>query len=126
MENANNSAHGALTPRRVVAEFSRALWRLRTPFAFLFALYLLLSVVIYYVGGPVDPGSGTPSSFWETLYFCAMRAIAFGYRNIVPTTTIGRIASESLGVLGILVACTVAAAAVRGVNQAVQNAGKRC
>jgi voltage-gated potassium channel len=85
-----------------VAEFFRALWHLRAPFAFLFVLYLLLAVAICYVSGPVDSGSGTPSSFWETLYFCAMRAIAFGYRNIVPTTTVGHIDSASLGVLSIL------------------------
>ena len=125
MKNASNSAHAPLTTRHVVTEFSMALRHLRVLFSYLLVLYLLLSFAMYYFGGPIDSGSGSPSSFWETFYFCAMRAITFGYRNIVPTTTIGRIASTSLGVLGILIACTFAAAAVRGVNEAVQNGGKR-
>jgi voltage-gated potassium channel len=54
-----------------------------------------------------------------------MRAITIGYRNIVPTTTVGRIDSASLGVLGILLVSTVAAAAVRGVDEAIQDAGTR-
>ncbi|SIT51821.1 Ion transport 2 domain protein [Paraburkholderia piptadeniae] len=124
MENANSSAHAPLKTRHVVAEFSRALWQLRAPIAFLFVLYLLLSVVMYNFGGPVDSTSGSPCSFGETLYFCAMRAITIGYRNIVPTTTVGRIDSVSLGVLGILPVSTVAAAAVRGVHEAIQNAGQ--
>lgn len=125
MKNASNSAHSTLTARHVVAEFARSLLHLRVALTFLLGLYLMLSVVMYYAGSPVDSGSGTPSSFTETLYFCAMRAISFGYRNIVPTTIIGRIASTSISVLGILIMCTVAAAAVRGVNEAIQNAGKR-
>jgi voltage-gated potassium channel len=125
MKNANNSAHAPLKARHVVAEISRAVWHLRAPITFLFVLYLLLSVVMYSLGGPVDSASGLACSFGETIYFCAMRAITIGYRNIVPTTTIGRIDSVSLGVLGILLMSTVAAAAVRGVHEAIQNAGTR-
>ena len=36
MENGNNSAHAPLKTRHVVAGFSRALWQLRPPIAFLF------------------------------------------------------------------------------------------
>jgi len=74
---------------------------------------------MYYVGGPVDSESGSPSSFGQTLYFCAMRAITIGYRNIVLTTTVGRDDSALLGALGILVVGTAVAAAVRGVREAV-------
>ncbi|MEX3931728.1 potassium channel family protein [Paraburkholderia phymatum] len=125
MENANGSAHAPLKTRHVVAELSRALGRLRAPIAFLFVLYLLLSVVMYDFGGPVQSTSGSPCSFGEALYFCAMRAITIGYRYIVPTTTVVHIDSVSLGVLGILLVSTVAAAAVRGVHEAIQNADTR-
>ncbi|MCP3719954.1 ion channel [Paraburkholderia sp. CNPSo 3281] len=125
MKNASNSVHDPLKPHQVVAEFSRALWQLRGPIAFLCVLYLLLAVVMYNFGGPVDSGSGTRCSFGATLYLWAMRAITIGYSNILPNTTGGCIASASLGVLGILIACTVAAAAVRGVGEAIENAGTR-
>ncbi|MCX5540801.1 potassium channel family protein [Paraburkholderia sp. CNPSo 3076] len=123
MKDADNSAHATLKPHQVVAEFSRALWQLRGPIAFLFVLYLLLSVVMYNFGGQVDSASGLPCSFGEALYLCAMRAITIGQSDIVPTTSVGHIVSVSLGVLGILLVSTVAAAAVRGVGEAIQNAG---
>ncbi|MCP3709595.1 potassium channel family protein [Paraburkholderia sp. CNPSo 3274] len=125
MKAANNSAHATLMARHVVAEFPKALWQLCAPIAFLFALYLLLSVVMYNFGGPVDSASGLPCSFGEALYLCAMRAITIGQSDIVPTTSVGHIVSVSLGVLGILLVSTVAAAAVRGVDEAIQNAGTR-
>nr|WP_318290140.1 ion channel [Paraburkholderia sp. BL8N3] len=101
-------------------EFAKALWYLRTQLAFLFVLYLLLSVVMYYAGGPVESGNGAPSSFGQTLYFCAMRALTIGYSTTAPTTTVGRINSALLGGLGILMVGIVAAAAVRGVREAVR------
>jgi voltage-gated potassium channel len=78
---------------------------------------------MYYVGGPVDSGSGSPSSFAQTLNYCAMRALTIGHLNIVPTTTVGRVDSAMLGALGILFVGIVAAAAVRGVQEAVRHAG---
>jgi voltage-gated potassium channel len=123
MENANNSAHAPLKARHILAEFARALWHLRLPLASLFVLYLLLSVVMYYVGGPVDVGSGAPSSFEQTLNYCAMRALTIGHLNIVPTTSVGRVDSAMLGALGILFVGIVAAAAVRGVQEALLHAG---
>ncbi|MEX3942389.1 ion channel [Paraburkholderia sp. BR10937] len=63
--------------------------------------------------------------FGEALYLCAMRAITIGYSGIVPTTSVGHIVSGSLGVLGILLVGSVAAAALRGVDEAIQRAGTR-
>ncbi|TCK32787.1 voltage-gated potassium channel [Paraburkholderia sp. BL8N3] len=125
MANANDSAHVPPKARHVLMEFAKALWYLRIQLAFLFVLYLLLSVIMYFVGGPVESGNGAPSSFGQTLYFCAMRALTIGYRDMMPTTTVGRIDSALLGVLGILMVGLVAAAAVRGVQEAVRHAGTR-
>ncbi|MEM5403147.1 potassium channel family protein [Paraburkholderia unamae] len=125
MKNASNSAHTTLLARCVVAEFPKALWQLRAPIAFLFALYFALAVVMYHFGGPVESASGLPCSFGEALYLCAMRAITIGYSGIVPTTSVGHIVSGSLGVLGILLVGSVAAAALRGVDEAIQRAGTR-
>jgi voltage-gated potassium channel len=125
MEKASRSAHAPAKARHVVAGLSRALWQLRVAIAFLFLLYLLLSVVMYNFGGPVDSASRSPCSFGEILYFCAMRAITVGDRNVMPTTTVGRIDLVSLGVLGILLVSTAAAGAVRGVHEAIQSDGTR-
>ena len=123
MKNADNSAHAPLKARHVLQEVARALWHLRVPLASLFVCYFLLSVVMYYAGGPVDSGSGAPSSFGQTLNYCAMRALTIGHLNIVPTTTVGRVDSAMLAALGILFVGIVAAAAVRGVQEALRHAG---
>ena len=115
----------SLKARQVLEEFARALWHLRVPLGSLFVLYLLLSVVMYFVGGPVDSGSGAPSSFGQTLYYCAMRALTIGHLNIVPTTTVGRVDSAMSGALGILFVGIVAAASVHGVQEALQHAGTK-
>ncbi|TDG02303.1 two pore domain potassium channel family protein [Paraburkholderia guartelaensis] len=80
---------------------------------------------MYNFGSPVDSGSRSPCSFAETLYFCAMRAITIGYSKIFPTTTVGRVDSVLLGVVGILAVSTVAAATVRAVDDAIEKGGTR-
>jgi voltage-gated potassium channel len=52
-----------------------------------------------------------------------MRALTIGHLNIVPTTTVGRVDSAMLAALGILFVGIVAAAAVRGVQEALRHAG---
>ncbi len=84
------------------AEFAKTLWYLRIFLASLLLIFLVLSVVMYYVGGPVDAGSRAPASFGQTLYFCAITALTIGYGDVLPTTTLGRIDSVLLGAVGLL------------------------
>lgn len=117
MENARNATHAPLRAARVFEEFAKTLWQLRAPLAVLFVLFLLLSAVMYYVGGPVDPGSRAPSSFGRTPYFCTITALTIGYGDVVPTTTLGRIDSVLLGMQGVLATSMVTAAFVHAVQE---------
>ncbi|MEM5383364.1 potassium channel family protein [Paraburkholderia phymatum] len=123
MENAKNSRHAPLKAGHVFEEFARTLWHLRAPLAVLFVLFLLLSVVMYYVGGLVESASRTPSSFGQTLYFCTISALTIGYGDVVPTTTLGRIDSVLLGMQGVLATSMVTAAFVHAVQEAARRGG---
>ena len=107
-------------------EFARTLWQLRAPLAVLLVLFLLLSTVIYYVGGLVESASRAPSSFGQTLYFCMVTALTIGYGDVVPTTTLGRIDSVLLGMQGVLVTSMVTAAFVHAVQETARRAGRQC
>ncbi|MPW18140.1 two pore domain potassium channel family protein [Paraburkholderia sp. CNPSo 3157] len=111
--------------RHVVHEFTRSLWHLRDLLAFLIVPLFLLSVVMYFVGGPVESGSRTPSWFAQTLYFCAITALTVGYGDVVPTTTPDRIDSVLLGVFDVLMMGMVTAVAVQAVQEAARRAGRQ-
>ena len=123
MENPKNSAPAKLKPSHVSYEFARVLWHLRALLAFQLALFMLFSVVMYYVGGPVDSATRTPSSFGQTLYLCSITALTIGYGDVVPTTTLGRIDSVLLGVLGVLITGVITAVGVHAVHVAARRAG---
>ena len=122
MENARKAVDAPPKARDVFAEFTRTLWYLRVFFASLLAIFLVLSAVMYYAGGPVEAASRTPSSPGQTLYFCSITALTIGYGDVVPTTTLGRIDSVLLGVVGLLMTGILTAASVRGVQQAAYRA----
>jgi voltage-gated potassium channel len=116
-------APAPLKAGHVFEEFARTLWYLRAPLAALFVLFLLLSAVMYYAGGPIETGSKTPSSFGNALYFCIITALTIGYGDVVPTTIVGRIDSVLIGVQGVLVTSMVTAAFVHAVQEAARRAG---
>lgn len=123
MENAKNSTDGSLKAGVVFEGFARTLWQLRAPLAVLFVLFVLLAVVMYCAGGPVEAGTRTPSSFWQTLYFCTITALTIGYGDVVATTTLGHIDSLLLGVQGVLTTSMVTAAFVHAVQEAARRGG---
>ncbi|SOE87777.1 Ion channel [Burkholderia sp. YR290] len=116
------SAPAPLKAGHVFEEFARTLWYLRAPLAALLVLFLLLSAVMYYAGGPIEAGSRTPSSFGNALYFCIITALTIGYGDVVPTTIVGRIDSVLIGVQGVLVTSMVTAAFVHAVQEAARHA----
>ncbi|NPT55793.1 potassium channel family protein [Paraburkholderia elongata] len=124
-ENARNSSQAPLKAGHVFEEFARTLWQLRAPLAVLLVLFLLLSTVMYYVGGLVESASRAPSSFGQTLYFCMVTALTIGYGDVVPTTTLGRIDSVLLGMQGVLVTSMVTAAFVHAVQETARRAGRQ-
>jgi voltage-gated potassium channel len=76
-------------------------------------LFVLLTVAMYYMGDPVETMKRTPSTMEETLYFCAITALTIGYGDVVPTSTFGRIDAILLGLIGMVFAGLIVAAAVR-------------
>ncbi|CAG4888298.1 potassium channel family protein [Paraburkholderia saeva] len=122
MDNASKVVDTPPRARDVFAEFAKTLWYLRVFLASLLLIFVVLSVVMFYVGGPVDAGSRAPASFGQTLYLCAITALTIGYGDVLPTTALGRIDSVLLGVVGLLMTGILAAATVRGVQEASRRA----
>ncbi|MEX3936390.1 potassium channel family protein [Paraburkholderia phymatum] len=121
--NVGNSTHVPLKAGCLFTEFARTLWQLRAPLAVPLVLFLVLSTVMYYVGGPVEPGSKIPSSFGQTLYFCTITALTIGYGDIAPTTILGRIDSILLGMQGVLLTSMVIAAFVHAIQETARRTG---
>jgi voltage-gated potassium channel len=79
--------------------------------------------VMYWGGGAINAATRARSSIGETFYFCAITALTIGYGDVIPTTTLGRIAAVLLGLLGLLVTGVITASAVYGIQAAAQRAG---
>ncbi|WP_168788333.1 potassium channel family protein [Paraburkholderia aromaticivorans] len=109
--------------REVLREMGWTLWYLRSILVGLLVLYVLLTVGMYYFGGPVETANRTPSPMGETVYFCAITALTIGYGDVVPTSTFGRIDAILLGLIGVVFTGLIVAAAVRGVQEAARRAG---
>jgi voltage-gated potassium channel len=122
MEKKSKNPGTHLKTRDVLAEFVETLWYLRTILAVLLLLFVLLSIGMYYFGGPVETSDRSPSTPGETFYFCGITALTIGYGDVVPTTTFGRIDALLLGLIGLLMTGLVIAAAVRGVQEAARKA----
>lgn len=113
MEKAARDAGPAPRARDILREFGKTIWYLRALLAGLLLLFLILTVAMYYFGGPVETQNRTSSPLGETVYFCAITALTIGYGDVVPTTTLGRIDAVLLGLVGLLITGLVIAAAVR-------------
>jgi voltage-gated potassium channel len=126
MENpAGDAVDARILPRHVIGESARVLWHLRSVLLVLFLLFLLQSVAMYYLGGPVDTVTHAPATPARVGYFCAITALTIGYGDVIPTTDTGRILAVSLGMLGVLITGLITAAAVYGVQVAAHRAGIR-
>jgi voltage-gated potassium channel len=123
MEKAPSDAAVPLRARDILRELGRTLWYLRAILAGLLVLFVLLTLGMYYFGGPVETVNRTPSPLGQTLYFCTITALTIGYGDVVPTTTFGRIDAALLGLIGLLITGLVTAASVRGVQEAAQRSG---
>ena len=123
MANVETSAVKRLGAREILREFGMTLWYLRTILACMLVMFVLLTVGMYYYGGPVETVNRTPSPLGQTWYFCAITALTIGYGDVVPTTTFGRIDAALLGLIGLLLTGLITAAAVRGVHEAARKAG---
>ncbi|SPB18894.1 hypothetical protein NOV72_06099 [Caballeronia novacaledonica] len=123
----DNAVKGAdrirIHPHHAIAEFAKVLWHLRAILAVLLALFLVLSVAMYYVGGAVDAATHAQSSLGHTFYFCAVTALTIGYGDVVPTSTLGRIIAILLGVQGMLITGVTTASAVYAIQVAAHRAG---
>ncbi|RDI97475.1 two pore domain potassium channel family protein [Dyella solisilvae] len=102
----------------VLSEFLETLWYLGAILAGLLLLFAILTVAMYYFGGPVETLNRTPTHFGETIYFCGITALTIGYGDVVPTTAFGRLDALLLGLDGLLITGLIIAAAVRGVQAA--------
>jgi voltage-gated potassium channel len=114
-----NDENGGPMPRpvEVVMATARIFWHLRLLMLSMVAAFVLLFVVMYYLGGPLDEAAHAPASFGETTYFCYVTALTIGYGDVVPTTAVGRVCAVMLGLLGTLfsgVTTAVAVSAIRG------------
>ena len=89
--------------------FVRITWHLR-------ALYLMLLAFI--MVGAVVIAATEKVSFGKAVYFSFITALTVGYGDIVPGTTIGRLTSVLLAVVGILFTGVVVAVAVQSVRNA--------
>lgn len=114
-----------LAARDVLKESLRTFWYLRALFAFLLIFFVILTVCMFYFGGPVESSNRTPSPMGETVYFCAITALTIGYGDVLPTTTFGRIDAVLLGLDGVVLTGLIVAAAVRGVQEAARQAGEQ-
>jgi voltage-gated potassium channel len=123
MENATSDTVVRLRAREIMREMGRTLWYLRAILAGLFALFILLTLGMYYCGGAVETANRTPSPMAETVYFCAITALTIGYGDVVPTSTFGRIDAVLLGLIGLVFTGLIVAAAVHGVQEAARRAG---
>jgi len=117
------SRSARISPRDAVAEVAKVLWHLRSILAILVVLFFFLSIVMYYGGGAVNTATRTQSSLGETFYFCAVTALTIGYGDVVPTTTLGRIITVLLGLLGVLMTGVTTGSTVYGIQAAAQRAG---
>jgi voltage-gated potassium channel len=122
MRNATTDAAVHLRATEILRESGRTLWYLRAILAGLLALFVLLTIAMYYVGNPVETVKRTPSTLGETIYFCAITALTIGYGDVVPTSTFGRIDAILLGILGMVFTGLIVAAAVRGVQETARRA----
>jgi voltage-gated potassium channel len=116
------AARNHLKASHVLLEFSRTLWFLRAILLGQLLMFVLLTIGMYYFGGPVETSDRSASPPGETFYFCAITALTIGYGDVVPTTTFGRIDALLLGLVGLLMTGLVIAAAVRGVQEASRRA----
>ena len=116
------AARNHLKASHVLLEFGRTLWFLRAIMLGQFLLFILLTIGMYYFGGPVETSDRSASPPGETFYFCAITALTIGYGDVVPTTSFGRIDALLLGLVGLLMTGLVIAAAVRGVQEAARRA----
>lgn len=107
-----------IKPRHAIAEFFRVAWYLRSVFAALFVVFVLLATAMYRFGAPVDLITRARVSFGEVLYFCSVTALTIGYGDVVPTTNIGRVLSVALGLLGVLSTGLITAVVVYAVQRA--------
>lgn len=122
MGNATGETVVRLGAREILREMGRTLWYLRTILAGLLVLYVLLTIGMYYFGGPVETANRTPSPMGETVYFCAITALTIGYGDVVPSSTFGRVDAVLLGLIGLVFTGLIVAAAVRGVQEAARRA----
>lgn len=125
MESKTKSTIYRMKARDVVAEFFVTLWFLRMILAFQLVLFALLTIGMFYFGGPVATSDRSPSSFMDTLYFCSITALTIGYGDVVPTTTIGHIDALLLGLNGLLITGMVIAAAVRSIQETAREAADK-
>jgi voltage-gated potassium channel len=108
--------------REILLESGRTIWYLRLILLGLLIMFAILTIEMFYYGGPVETLNRTPSPMGETVYFCAITALTIGYGDVVPTTTFGRIDAVLLGLIGVIFTGLIVAAAVRGVQEASRQA----
>jgi voltage-gated potassium channel len=65
-------------------------------------------------------GAAEDLTMGEALYLAAITGLTVGYGDLVPTTTVGRIASVVIGFVGVIYVGIVVAVATRALAQAVE------
>ncbi|HEY4801834.1 MAG TPA: potassium channel family protein [Paraburkholderia sp.] len=122
MNDARKDKSHAPRAREILLESGKTIWYLRLLLAGLVIMFVILTVFMFYFGGPVETLNRSPSRMGETVYFCAITALTIGYGDVVPTTALGRIDAVLLGLIGLVFTGLIVAAFVRGVQEASRQA----
>jgi voltage-gated potassium channel len=95
---------------RFVEHFFRIFWAVRGVNVALLCLVVLGALVI-----SIAEGIG----FADSLYFAVVTALTIGYGDITPKTTLGRVASLAIGIVGVIFVGLIVAVATRAVRYSV-------
>lgn len=95
---------------RFVEHFFRIFWAVRGVLVALLCLVVLGALVISIAEG-ID--------FADSLYFAVVTALTIGYGDITAKTTLGRVASLAIGIVGVIFVGLMVAIATRAVGYSV-------
>jgi len=80
---------------------------------------ILVLVVVLFCAAIISRVEGVP--FGDSLYFTLITGLTIGYGDITPTTTVGRVLSILVGVIGVIFVGLVVAITTRALHLTAQD-----